>query len=98
TDNTELRQSNPDRFEITVNTNLDNIFDEIQRGELESSFEEPPNTVGRDYLQAPEIRERLRINPGDRMWFAYMNLTTPPFDDGHGPKAMNLVMALAENL
>ena len=45
TDNTEFRQSNPDRFEITVNTNLDNIFDQIERGELESSFETPPNAV-----------------------------------------------------
>lgn len=94
TDNTEFRQSNPDRFEITVNTNLDNIFDQIQRGELDSSFEQPPNTVVRDYLQDPEIRERLRINPGDRIWFAYMNLTTPPFDDVHVRKAMNLVMDL----
>ena len=94
TDNTEIRQSNPDRFEITVNTNLDNIFDQIERGELETSFETPPNAVVRRYLQDPEIRERLRVNAGDRIWFAYMNLTTPPFDDVHVRKAMNLVMDL----
>jgi len=94
TDNTEFRQSNPDRFEITVNTNLDNIFDKIGRGELDGSFEQPPNAVVRRYLQDPEIRERLRINPGDRIWFAYMNLTTPPFDDVHVRKAMSLVMDL----
>jgi len=94
TDNTEFRQSNPDRFEITVNTNLDNIFDQIERGELETSFEQPPNTVVRRHLQDPETRERLRVNPADRIWFAYMNLTTPPFDDVHVRKAMNLVMDL----
>jgi peptide/nickel transport system substrate-binding protein len=94
TDNTEYRQSNPDRIEITVNTNLDNIFDQIERGELDTSFEQPPNAVVRRHLQDPEIRERLRINPGDRIWFAYMNLTTPPFDDVHVRKAMNLVMDL----
>ncbi len=94
TDNTEFRQSNPDRFEITVNTNLDNIFDQIERGELETSFETPPNAVVRRYVQDPEIRERLRVNGGDRIWFAYMNLTTPPFDDVHVRKAMNLVMDL----
>lgn len=92
TDDVELRQSNPDRFEITVNTNLDNIFDQIERGELESSFEQPPNAVVRRYLQDPEIRDRMRVNSGDRIWFGYMNLTTPPFDDVNVRKAMNLVM------
>jgi peptide/nickel transport system substrate-binding protein len=94
TDNTEFRQANPDRFEITINTNLDNIFDQIERGELETSFETPPNAVLRRYLQDPDIRERLRVNPGDRIWFAYMNMTTPPFDDVHVRRAMNLVMDL----
>ncbi len=41
TDDAEIRQSNPDRFEISVNTNLDNIFAKIERGELEGSFETP---------------------------------------------------------
>lgn len=94
TDNTEFRQANPDRIEITVNTNLDNIFDQIERGEVDTSWEQPPNAVVRRYLQDPEIRERLRVNSGDRIWFAYMNLTTPPFDDVHVRKAMNLVMDL----
>ncbi len=94
TDDTEIRQSKPDRFEISVNTNLDNIFAKIERGELEGSFETPPNAVLRRYLQDPDSRERLRVNSGDRIWFAYMNLTTPPFDDVHVRKAMNLVMDL----
>ena len=94
TDDPEVRQSFPDRFEIGVNTNLDNIFDRIERGELEGSFETPTNTVLRRYLQDPDNRERLRVNSGDRIWFGYMNLTTPPFDDVHVRKAMNLVMDL----
>jgi len=94
TDDTTIRQSNPDRFEISVNTNLDDIFAKIERGELEGSFETPPNAVLRKYLQDPSIRQRLRVNSGDRIWFAYMNLTTPPFDDVHVRKAMNLVMDL----
>lgn len=94
TDDTEIRQSNPDRFEISVNTNLDDIFAKIERGELEGSFETPPNAVLRRYLQDPDNRDRLRVNSGDRLWFMYMNLTTPPFDDVHVRKAMNLVMDL----
>ncbi len=94
TDNTDVRQSNPDRFEISVNTNLDDIFAKIERGELDGSFETPPNAVLRKYLQDPDIRQRLRVNSGDRIWFMYMNLTTPPFDDVHVRKALNLVMDL----
>ena len=94
TDDTEIRESFPDRFEIGVNTNLDNIFDKIERGELEGSFETPPNAVLRRYLQDESIRDRLRVNSGDRMWYMYMNLTVPPFDDVHVRKAMNLVMDL----
>ena len=36
----------------------------------------------------------MRVNAGDRVWYVYMNLTTPPFDDIHVRKAMNLVMDL----
>jgi peptide/nickel transport system substrate-binding protein len=93
-DDTSIRQSNPDRFEISVNTNLDNIFDKISRGELEGSFETPNNATLRAYLQDADIRDRLRVDSGDRLWFAYMDLTTPPFDDVHVRKAMNLVMDL----
>jgi ABC-type transport system substrate-binding protein len=50
--------------------------------------------VLRRYLQDPDNRERLRVNSGDRLWFMYMNLTTPPFDDVHVRKALNLVMDL----
>lgn len=94
TDNTDIRQSYPDEFDIGVNTNLDNIFAKIERGELEGSFETPPNATLRQYLQDPENRERLRVNAGDRLWYMYMNLTTPPFDDVHVRKAMNLAMDL----
>ena len=94
TDDPAVREAFPDRFEIGVNTNLDNIFDKIQRGELDASFETPPNALLRTYLQDENLRPRLRVNGGDRLWYMYMNLTTPPFDDVHVRKAMNLVMDL----
>ena len=93
-DDPAVRQNFPDKFVISVNTNLDDIFNRIQAGQLEGSFETPPSSVLREYLQSPDKRDHLRINSGDRIWFAYMNLTTPPFDDVHVRKAMNLVMDL----
>ena len=53
TDDTSIRQSNPDRFEITVNTNVDNIFDKIERGELEGSFETPTNAIAAQVPPGP---------------------------------------------
>jgi peptide/nickel transport system substrate-binding protein len=94
TDDPTLRESNPDRFEIGVNTNLDNIFDKIERGELDGSFEAPPGAVLRRYLQDADIRDRLRVNAADRIWYMYFNLTVPPFDDVNVRRAMNLVMDL----
>jgi peptide/nickel transport system substrate-binding protein len=94
TDDTAIRQSFPDRFEFSVNTNLANIFDQIERGELEGSFETPTTAVLRRYLRDPDDRARLRVNSGDSIWFAVMNLTTPPFDDVHVRRAMNIVMDL----
>ena len=95
TDDTAIREANPDRFEIGVNTNLDNIFDKIERGELEGSFETPNDATLRKYLQDPSrSATACGSTRGDRIWFLYMNLTTPPFDDVHVRKAMNLVMDL----
>ena len=93
-DDPAVREDYPDKFEISVNTNLDDIFNRIENAQLEGSFETPPNAVLRQYIQDPQNRDRLRINSGDRIWYAYMNLTTPPFDDVHVRKAMNLVMDL----
>jgi peptide/nickel transport system substrate-binding protein len=94
TDDPAVRENYPDAFDISVNTNLDDIFNRIEAGQLEGSFETPPNSVLRQYIQDPQNRDRLRINAADRIWFAFMNLTTPPFDDVHVRKAMNLVMDL----
>ncbi len=94
TDDPTVREAFPDRFEIGVNTNVDNIFDKIERGELEASYESPPGAILRRYLEDPDSRDKLRINGGDRIWYMYMNLTTPPFDDVHVRRAMNLVMDL----
>ena len=45
-----IRESTPTASRSRVNTNLDNIFDKIERGELEGSFETP---TGADPAQVP---------------------------------------------
>ena len=36
-----------------------------------------------------DLKDRYKINSGDRTWYITMNLTQPPFDDIHVRKAAN---------
>ncbi len=91
----KIRQAFPDQFLFTINTNQKDIFTKISAGELESSFDGPPPDVLREYVRGDDAtRERLRVNLGDRLWFVYMNLAEPPFDDVHVRRAMNMVTDL----
>ena len=64
TDDAEIRQSNPDRFEISVNTNPDDIFAKIERGELEGSLRDARRTPScARYLQDPDIRKQPAGQP-----------------------------------
>jgi len=89
TDDPEMRSNNPDRFEITVNTNVDDIFNRIEAGEVDTSPDDPPAQFLRQFA---EDRERLPTNPVDVLWYITMNLTQPPFDDIHVRKAVNLAI------
>jgi len=86
------RPSYVDRFEYTINTNPNDIFNKIEAGELEGEVESPPARVLRKYSTTSELKDRLQVEAGDRTWYITMNLTQPPFDDIHVRKAANLIM------
>lgn len=89
------RRNLPDRFSVRVNTRAADIYARVERGLLEEALAQPPPDVLRSRLAGPpELRERLRANAADRMLYLSMNLTTPPFDDVHVRRALNLAMDL----
>ncbi len=92
TDDPEARESLPDGFLLTVDTNVDAIYERIRRGELEAEWASVPPTVLREYSESDELSDRLRVNPADTVAYVTMNLTQPPFDDVHVRKAVNLVL------
>ena len=92
TDTPEARENFPDRFEFVINSNVNDIFDKIQAGELEGEIAAAPGNVLREYSQSDELKDRLHSNPFDATWYLSMNLTQPPFDDIHVRKAVNFVM------
>jgi peptide/nickel transport system substrate-binding protein len=90
TDDPEVRESNIDEWELTLNTNTQDIFDKIEAGELEGEVAAPPAQVLRKYSTDEALKEHLHPEAGDRTWYLSMNLTQPPFDDIHVRKAVNL--------
>jgi peptide/nickel transport system substrate-binding protein len=92
TDDPEARSNFVDRWELTLNTNAQDIFDRVRAGQLELAHASEPPEVIREYTQSDELRQHYHSDPGDRTWYITMNLTQPPFDDINVRKAANLIM------
>ena len=88
----EHRENYVDRWENTLNTNAQDVFDRVKAGQLEMSYAGELPEVVREYTTNDELKDRYKTFPGDRTWYITMNLTQPPFDDVHVRKAMNWVM------
>jgi peptide/nickel transport system substrate-binding protein len=91
TDN--LRSNYVDGMTMTINTNVDDIFSQVEAGQLDSSTsDQPPKPVLQRYLTDPNLKPNLHSNSGDRTWYITMNWAVPPFDDIHVRKAANWIM------
>jgi peptide/nickel transport system substrate-binding protein len=89
-----LRGNYVDGIRIEVDTNLGDIFDRIERGELDGSVgqERPPKVVLSRYTTDPAKKPFLHANSSDSTVFLSMNTALAPFDDVHVRKAANWVL------
>jgi peptide/nickel transport system substrate-binding protein len=95
----DLRTNNVDGIQVTIDTNINDIFSKVQQGTLDGSFtNQPPKPVLQQYLTQPDKKNLIHFNSGDRTWYITMNWATPPFDDIHVRKAVNYVMDKAAML
>ena len=92
TDSPDARENFFDQFEMTLNTNAQDIFDKVRQNQLELAYASEPSEVVREYSTDPELEDLYQINSGDRTWYITMNLTQPPFDDINVRKAANWIM------
>jgi peptide/nickel transport system substrate-binding protein len=92
TDSKAARENLPDRFEFTVNSNADDIYNKVKAGDLENENATEPPKVVREYLTNPSLKPMFHSFPGDRTWYVPMTTTQPPFDDVHVRRAMNWVV------
>jgi peptide/nickel transport system substrate-binding protein len=100
TDDPSIRANYVDEIRIDLNTNVADIYDKIERGELDGAVSSgnPPSDVLQRYSTSADLKDLLKSGDDDRTWYITMNLTTPPFDDIHVRKAVNLVMDKGEIL
>jgi peptide/nickel transport system substrate-binding protein len=80
-------------FEMTIDPNVSDIFDKVQRGELDGSFSDPPPAA---VVAANVGKPSLHSNPQYQSESITMNLTVPPFTDVHVRKAVEWVLDKAE--
>jgi peptide/nickel transport system substrate-binding protein len=86
------RESLPDSFVFSVDTNTDDIYNKIKAGQLEQNEVSAPSKPIREWATDPSLKKLLHYNSGDGTYYVTMNLTQPPFDDIHVRKAMNLII------
>jgi peptide/nickel transport system substrate-binding protein len=89
----QVRKNYVDGFSLVINTNVDDIFNQVQSGQLDLNWTNvPPKPILQQYLTDPAKKPNLRISSGDRTWYITMNLTQAPFDDINVRKAANLII------
>ncbi len=88
TDSPKARENFPDQFLFTVNSNTDDIYARVARGDVEDEVAQEPPAVLRRYTGSPQ----LHTNASDFTGYLTMNLTQPPFDDVHVRRAVSFVV------
>jgi peptide/nickel transport system substrate-binding protein len=93
TDSKAERQNLPDEFEFTVDSNVLDLVQRVEAGELddEVSLAMPPQDLER-YKRDPKLHRFLKVDPVLGTEWIMMNLTQPPFDDVHVRRALSWVL------
>jgi peptide/nickel transport system substrate-binding protein len=92
TDSTEIREANVDGLQQEVNTNYNDIFQNLIDGKIDVAAGTPPKGVLLQFETDPNYQGWLKADPGDRTWYVTMNLLAPPFDDVHVRRAVNYAL------
>ncbi len=93
TDNPAMRANYLNGVTIGIDTNVSDIFNKIEQGQLDGAmFNSPPAVVVHNYLINHQLTPYLHSTPVDWLEAVTMNLAIPPFDDVHVRKAVALVL------
>jgi peptide/nickel transport system substrate-binding protein len=89
-DTDNLRSAYPDRIEVRIGGDNDDLYNQVAAGTLDFVVDGavPPEKI-RDYQTNPDLQDKINIYPSDAVRYVSFNLATPPFDDVHVRKAIN---------
>lgn len=93
TDNPAMRANYLNGVDIALDSNLSDIFNKVQQGQLDGAmFNAPPAVVVHNYQTSSSLTPYLHSTP--ILWFESitMNLALPPFNDVHVRKAVAYVI------
>ena len=86
----ELRPAYPDRIEVAIGGNNDDLYNKIESNDLDFVVDGavPPDTI-REYTTDPDLQSKINVYASDALRYISFNFLTPPFDDIHVRKAFN---------
>jgi peptide/nickel transport system substrate-binding protein len=89
----DLREGYVDRIEITIGGETNDLALQVEAGELDMVFDGvPPAQQVQAFSTDPELQDQIHSDPSDGVRYLEMNLASPPFDDVHVRKALNLAL------
>lgn len=89
----DLRPAYVDRIEVTIGGTEEDLANKVDNAEIDLVFDGvPPAQQIRKYQADPELKDQINSYPSDGQRYISFNLATPPFDDIHVRKALNLAL------
>jgi peptide/nickel transport system substrate-binding protein len=86
----EGRTDHLDGVSILIDKNADDIFEQIESGDLDGSLvTHLPAATEQRYLTDPKLAGLLHSDSTEAVNFVVLNLLVPPFDDVHVRRAVN---------
>ncbi|HTG46489.1 MAG TPA: ABC transporter substrate-binding protein [Actinomycetota bacterium] len=80
----------PDEIDIQVGGEVQDLLDKVAAGAVDWCIDcSATSTTLQKYAADPTLASRLRIYPGDVLYYTGLNVFQPPFDDVHVRTALN---------
>jgi len=89
-DSDQLRDAYPDRIEVRIGGDNDDLYNQVAAGDLDFVVDGVvPAEKIREYQTNPDLQDMINVYASDAVRYVSFNLAVPPFDDIHVRKAVN---------